>query len=153
MVIKEKINDIFIITEHEVDSSLICISCTMDELVTDWNGDCTFIPCNDARVYFASVNGNPISPYLYTDFETLFQLLVERYYAEQAFVDVEEDVLPFLTHKLEDDETETGGIAFEGETVLDYLLEMGTPEPVSLNKLNASLVECGIKPIGGGVEN
>ena len=34
-------------------------------------GDCNFVPANDARVFFASWNGKPISPYEYTDFESL----------------------------------------------------------------------------------
>lgn len=153
MIEKKKLDNIFIVTEHEEDRKPVFISCTMSELVNDWNDRCEFIPCNDAKVYFASVDGVPVNPYLYADFESLFQLLVERYYAEKSYIDVEPDVLPYLAKELVDDDTETGGTAFEGETVLDYLLEMGTPEPVNLKKLNESLIECGIRPIGGETEN
>ena len=43
----------------------------IQDILDDWTGDCNFVPANDARVFFASWDGKPISPYEYTDFESL----------------------------------------------------------------------------------
>lgn len=51
-----------------------------------------------------------------------------------------------LDYVLEDDYTETGGIAFMGETVRDFI-EDSDPEKMSLEELNRDLVACGIKPM------
>lgn len=67
---------VFIVTE--ADGILYVINSSVAEIASDWNGDCKFVPCNDAKVYFAAVDGEPINPYLYTNFESLFQLLLER---------------------------------------------------------------------------
>jgi len=51
---------------------------------------------------------------------------------------------------LEDDASETGGVAFMGETVLDFMLsldECDVEEMNSVDDLNDALKECGIKPI------
>ena len=56
-------------------------------------------------------------------------------------------------HKLEDDDTPYGGTSFAGETVRDFLDSAGeisgvlTDGFVNLDKLNASLKQCGIKPL------
>lgn len=68
---------IFIVTET-VDGRLYEIHMPLSDLLLDWNGECNHVPENDAKVYFAAVNGEPVNPYLYTDFENLLQLLVER---------------------------------------------------------------------------
>ena len=47
------------------------------DILDDWKGNCKFVPANDARVFFASWNGQPISPYEYKDFESLIQYLTE----------------------------------------------------------------------------
>ena len=59
-----------------------------------------------------------------------------------------------LNYKLEDDETEVGGISFEGYTLKDYLEETGLIKDVdqllfepNLVTLNKYLKESGIKPI------
>lgn len=48
------------------------------DILDDWNGDCEFVPSNDARVFFAAWNGKPINPYAYTDFESLLELLRDK---------------------------------------------------------------------------
>ena len=48
------------------------------DILDDWNGDCEFVPSNDARVFFAAWNGKPINPYAYTDFESLLKLLRDK---------------------------------------------------------------------------
>lgn len=59
-----------------------------------------------------------------------------------------------LNYKLEDDETEVGGISFEGYTLKDYLEETGLIKDIdqllnepNLSTLNEYLKESGIKPI------
>ena len=79
------INDgIFIITTN-VDDNLYTIHCPkLKDLLDDWNGDCNMVPANDAVVFFAAVDGVPVNPYLYTDFENLIQLLAERELKKQC---------------------------------------------------------------------
>lgn len=60
------------------------------------------------------------------------------------FIDQYLDVL------LEDDGTPYGGMAFAGETVRDFIQSMGTElHNCTLDELDAALIECGIKPVGG----
>lgn len=50
---------------------------------------------------------------------------------------------------LEDDSTDFGGTAFNGETVKDFVESLGLdPCEVGLEELNRDLVASGIKPIG-----
>ena len=44
-------------------------------IVNDYHGDCEYVPANDAKVYFASYDGEPINPYMYTDFLSLMQYI------------------------------------------------------------------------------
>jgi len=49
-----------------------------------------------------------------------------------------------------DDDTMCGGIAYPGETVMEFLLSIGSEYAGTIStveQLNAELVECGIKPI------
>jgi len=48
---------------------------------------------------------------------------------------------------LEDDETEEGGIAFMGETLLDFMLELNMPLTSTKDEINTALKECGIMPV------
>lgn len=48
---------------------------------------------------------------------------------------------------LEDDESEFGGIAFMGETLLDFLLSIPMPLTSTKDEINKALKECGIKPL------
>lgn len=68
---------LFLVTENAA-GLLYTINAAADELIDDWNGPCEYVPANDARVFFASVDNDPVNPYLYTDFESLVQLLLER---------------------------------------------------------------------------
>lgn len=57
------------------------------------------------------------------------------------------DVLHYV---LEDDDTEIGGTAFQGETVLNLLSSLDNDvlrEITTIEKLNEVLIECGILPI------
>lgn len=55
---------------------------------------------------------------------------------------------------LQDDETSTGGLAFEGEMVKDFIADpdmlLTTNDYVS--ELNKALIECGIKPLSVSVK-
>ena len=48
---------------------------------------------------------------------------------------------------LEDDDTETGGISFIGETLDNFLDEVEMPYDSHLEEINRALSECGIKPV------
>ena len=56
---------------------------------------------------------------------------------------------------LEDDSTEYGGVAFVGETLEDFLASTGEwiygVDDITPQKINDSLVSCGIKPINENV--
>lgn len=54
-------------------------------------------------------------------------------------------MIPF-DYRLEDDETDHGGVSFIGETLGDFLDDIGL-FPESLSQLNKALAECGIKKI------
>ena len=48
---------------------------------------------------------------------------------------------------LQDDSSCNGGVAFNGETLKDFLDEMGLSYNTPLRKVNRALKECGIKKI------
>lgn len=49
---------------------------------------------------------------------------------------------------LEDDDTSTGGVAFQGETLEDFLEELTDCQTIqTIKDVNKALIECGIKPI------
>lgn len=48
---------------------------------------------------------------------------------------------------LEDDESEFGGIAFMGETLLDFMLSIPMPLTSTKDEINKALGECGIREI------
>lgn len=49
---------------------------------------------------------------------------------------------------LEDDDTSTGGVTFQGETLEDFLEELNYCQTIrTIKDVNNALIECGIKPI------
>ena len=44
-------------------------------IINDLYGNRSYVPANDARVYFASYDGVPINPYFYTDFESVLKYI------------------------------------------------------------------------------
>ncbi|QKU19828.1 hypothetical protein FOC52_13590 (plasmid) [Staphylococcus cohnii] len=44
-------------------------------------------------------------------------------------------------------EKSNGGVAFVGETLLDFMNDLKPNERESIDDVNAALIECGIKPI------
>lgn len=46
-----------------------------NDILNDWNGECNFVPANDAPVFFAAYNGKPINPYCYRDFSSLLEYM------------------------------------------------------------------------------
>lgn len=66
-----------IVTENAEGEMYLIHSKYIQDILNDWTGDCNFVPANDARVFFASWNGKPISPYEYTDFESLAWYLIQ----------------------------------------------------------------------------
>jgi hypothetical protein len=82
--VKKEINDQFIegdtiiVTENADGRMYILRAKYIQDILDDWNGDCEFVPSNDARVFFAAWNGKPINPYAYTDFESLLKLLRDK---------------------------------------------------------------------------
>lgn len=53
----------------------------------------------------------------------------------------------YLNIVLKDDEKSNGGVAFAGETLLDFMNDLKPNERQSLYDVNAALIECGINPI------
>ena len=70
-------SDTVIVTENIDGEMYIIQSKYIQDILDDWKGNCKFVPANDARVFFATWNGQPISPYEYKDFESLIQYLTE----------------------------------------------------------------------------
>lgn len=53
----------------------------------------------------------------------------------------------YLNVELEDDVTPYGGKSFMGETLKDFLLEIGAPLDSPMYKVNYWLKDCGLMPI------
>ena len=68
-------HNLVIITENADGEMYVIKAKYIQDVIDDWNGDCHYIPANDAKVFFASWNGKPINPYDYTDFESLIRYL------------------------------------------------------------------------------
>jgi hypothetical protein len=71
--------------------------------------------------------------------------------------DIMTPIEDYFDYVLEDDDTALdddnlcGGVAYPGETVMEFLLSIGSEYAGTIStveQLNAELVECGIKPIG-----
>ena len=54
------------------------------------------------------------------------------------------EVKDFLDYKLKDDNTEFGGISYIGETLGDFIAEVGISD---IDDVNKALKVCGIEPI------
>lgn len=54
--------------------------------------------------------------------------------------------------ELFDDDSETGGISYGGETLGNFVGECGISEDISIEELNEELKDCGIKPINLGCD-
>ena len=66
-----------IVTENVNGEMYLIKAMNFHDILDDWEGECEFVPANDARVFFASCNGRPVDPYSYTDFESLLIYLKE----------------------------------------------------------------------------
>ena len=56
-------------------------------------------------------------------------------------------VKDFLDYELKDDNTEFGGISYIGETLGDFIAEVGISETCDIDDVNKALTVCGIEPI------
>lgn len=57
------------------------------------------------------------------------------------------DIMNWEEIELFDDESETGGISYEGETLDNFVGECDISEDITIEELNEELKSCGIKPI------
>ena len=64
-------NGTVIVTENVDGDIYVIVAEYIQDILDDWNGECEFVPANDARVFFAAWNGEPINPHSYSDFESL----------------------------------------------------------------------------------
>lgn len=64
-----------IITQNTDGQLYMIIEKYIQDIIDDWEGECNFVPENDAKVYFLSWNNNPINPHNYTDFESVINIL------------------------------------------------------------------------------
>lgn len=53
----------------------------------------------------------------------------------------------FLKYELIDDNTNFGGISYIGETLQNFIEEVGMNETDNMEDVNKALKECGIQPI------
>ena len=65
----------YIITANATGEKYLIKAKSIQDILDDWNGDCEFVPSNDACVFYTEWNGRPINPAGYTDFGTLIEYL------------------------------------------------------------------------------
>lgn len=68
-------DDTIIVTENTDGEVYLIRARYIQDVIDDWEDECNFVPANDAKVFFASWNNQPINPHLYTDFESLLKYL------------------------------------------------------------------------------
>ena len=68
-------SDTVIVTENANGDPYLIQANYLQDIDDDWNGECNFVPSNDAKVFFDLFYGCPINPYDYTDFESLLNIL------------------------------------------------------------------------------
>lgn len=56
-------DNLFIVTENTAGEIYTISAKYMQDVLDDYNGNCEFVPENDARILFASWNGRPLNPY------------------------------------------------------------------------------------------
>lgn len=64
-----------IVTQNAEGQLYIITEKYIQDIIDDWEGECNFVPENDAKVFFFSWNNNPINPHNYTDFESVIKIL------------------------------------------------------------------------------
>lgn len=74
-----------ILTENGSGEMYVLEADSLEELLNDWNGECVYVPSNDEIVYFAVYDGQPINPNLYTNFESLLNVLQTMYGEARSF--------------------------------------------------------------------
>jgi len=70
-------DDLVIITEDACGRPYCVQSKYIMDVLDDWRGEAMMCPANDARVFLAIHNNNPINPHLYTDWASLMEYLKE----------------------------------------------------------------------------
>ncbi len=70
-------NRVVIVTENADGEIYVIKTDDVSALVKDWLGNCEFVPANDAKVYFAAVDGEAMNPNEYTDFESALHHIEE----------------------------------------------------------------------------
>lgn len=53
----------------------------------------------------------------------------------------------FLDYELKDGKGEFGGISYIGETLADFIGEVGLNKNVAMRHVNSALKQCGIEPV------
>jgi hypothetical protein len=79
--LNSKIN---ILTETADGELYVLEADSAKELLEDWNNECDYVPGNDAKIYFASYNGNVMNHSVFHNFGTFMGCLqeVSRYMKE-----------------------------------------------------------------------
>jgi len=62
-----------IVTENVSGRMYMIIAERQSDVLDDWNGDCDYVPENDAKVFFSARNGKCDNPY--PDFESLLSAM------------------------------------------------------------------------------
>ena len=87
--------DIIIITANAAGEKYLIKAKSIQDILDDWNGDCEFVPSNDACVFYTEWNGRPINPAGYTDFGTLIEYLKRFAENEEAAFKKEKPIINF----------------------------------------------------------
>lgn len=64
-------DNLFIVTENTTGEIYTISAKYIQDILDDYNGDCEFVPENDARILFVSRNGKPLNPYEIRTFKDL----------------------------------------------------------------------------------
>ena len=75
------IKDSFLAITENIDGKKYVLTANrLNQILDDWNGECDYVPENDAKVYFAMFNDKIINPYEIETFEDLLKYLKNYYH-------------------------------------------------------------------------
>lgn len=66
---------LLILTENVNGEMYQIFAENFQDVLDNWEGECDFVPCNGAKVFFAAYKGRAIDPNEYTDFGSLIRYL------------------------------------------------------------------------------
>ena len=67
--------DTVIVTKDANGELYVITAEYFEDILDDWNGECNFVPANDASVFFAAWNSKSLNPHYYHDFSSLLEYM------------------------------------------------------------------------------